>query len=58
MNFLDHDVPLEYQNNSRSRISVGQLPMRIAVVIEGIDTQLDDDRKTRVLESFRTLEAE
>ena len=23
VNFLDHDAPLKYQNNSRSRISVG-----------------------------------
>ena len=57
VDFLDHDTPLEYQYNLRSRISVGQLPMRI-VVIEGIDTSLDDDRKSRVLEHFRTPETE
>ena len=58
VNFLDHDASLEYQYNLRSRISVGQLPMRIVVVIEGIDTSLDDDRKSRVLEHFWTPETE
>ena len=32
--------------------------MRIVVVIEVIDTSLDDDRKSQVLEHFRTPETE
>ena len=58
VNFLESDASLEYQNNLRSRISVGQLPMRIVVVIEGIDTSLDDDHKSQVLEHFWTPETE
>ena len=44
VNFLDHDASLEYD-----RVFLwAQPPMRVVVVIEGVDTSFDDDRKSWV----------